>query len=235
MGIQMSRLGRIMGMLRANQAGGTLLASVCMTAVEAVGTDGAGLTLFTKRHRGPICAHGASASLGEDLQLSLGEGPCRDAFGLRELVEVTDLSSSEGERWPIFSLAMIEAGVTSLASFPLRIGGARFGALTTYRSAYGELSFEQVADGYVVAQIAAHLIVAGQAQIGEDSVIPEIEAGFVRMEPVHQATGMIMAQLGIGAEDALARLRGAAFGADRTLLDMAIHIVVGRVVLPEDR
>jgi AmiR/NasT family two-component response regulator len=51
------------------------------------------------------------------------------------------------------------------------------------------------------------------------------------MEPVHQATGMVMAQLGIGAEDALARLRGAAFGSGRTLLDMAIHIVVGRVEL----
>jgi hypothetical protein len=227
----MNRLARIMGILRAERAGGTLLSAVCRAAVESLGANGAGLTLLTKSHRGPICSHGEFASVGEELQLSLGEGPCGDAFETRELVEVTDLSSSGGERWPIFSLAMTGAGVMSLASFPLRIGAARFGALTLYRSAYGELSFEQVADGYVVTQIASHLIVAGQAQIGEDSVIPEIEAGFVRMEPVHQATGMVMAQLGIGAEDALARLRGAAFGSGRTLLDMAIHIVVGRVEL----
>ena len=230
----MSRLARIIGILRAVRAGGTLLGSVCRAAVEVLGTNGAGLTLVTKTHRGPICSHGEFASFGEDLQLSLGEGPCGDAFETRELVEVTDLSSSGGERWPMFSQAMTEAGVTSLASFPLRIGGARFGALTLYRSSFGELSFEQVADGYVVAQIASHLIIAGQAQVGEDSVIPEIEAGFVRMEPIHQATGMVMAQLGIGPEDALARLRGAAFGSDRTLLDMAIHIVLGRTELPRD-
>jgi len=230
----MSRLSRIMGILRAERAGETLLGSVCRAAVVALGTNGAGLTLLTKSHRGPICSHGEFASLGEDLQLSFGEGPCRDAFETRELVEVTDLSSSGGERWPMFSQAMTEAGVTSLSSFPLQIGGARFGALTFYRSLYGELSFEQVADGYVIAQIASHLIIAGQAQVGEDSVIPEIEAGFVRMEPVHQATGMVMVQLGIGAEDALARLRGAAFGSGRTLVDMADHIVLGGVELPRD-
>jgi hypothetical protein len=230
----MSRLGRIMGILGAERVGGTLLGSVCKTAVEAMSANGAGLTLLTRTHRGPICSHGEFAALGEELQFSLGEGPCGDAHAGGELIEVTDLSSGQGERWPMFSAAMTEAGVTSLASFPLRIGGARFGALTLYRSSFGELSFEQVADGYVVAQIASHLIVAGQAQIGEDSVIPEIEAGFVRMEPVHQATGMVMAQLGIEAEDALARLRGAAFGSGRTLLDMAMHIVLGRVELPRD-
>jgi hypothetical protein len=223
-----------MGILGAERAGGTLLGSVCRTAVEVMGTNGAGLILLTNMHRGPICSHGEFASFGEELQFSLGEGPCGDAFAGGELIEVVDLSSGQGERWPLFSPAMTGAGVTSLASFPLRIGGARFGALTLYRSSYGELSFDQVADGYVLAQIASHLIIAGQAQIGEDSVIPEIEAGFVRMEPVHQATGMVMAQLEIGAEDALARLRGAAFGTGRTLLDMAIHIVLGRVELPRD-
>lgn len=230
----MSRLARIMEILRSERGGGTLLSSVCRAAVAALGSNGAGLTLLTKSNRGPICSHGEFASIGEDLQLSLGEGPCRDAFETRELVEVTDLSSSRGERWPMFSQAMTEAGVTSLASFPLRIGGARFGALTLYRSSFGELSFEQVADGYVVTQVASHLIVAGQAQVGEDSVIPEIEAGFVRMEPLHQATGMVMAHLGIEAEDALARLRGAAFGSGRTLLDMSAQIVLGRMELPRD-
>jgi hypothetical protein len=230
----MTRLTRILGILRAERAGETLLSSVCRTAVVALGTNGAGLTLLTRSHRGLICSDGEFGALGEDLQISLGEGPCGDAFETRELVEVTDLSSSRGERWPMFSQAMIEAGVASLASFPLQIGGARFGALTLYRSSYGELSFEQVADGYVITQIASHLIIAGQAQVGEESVMPEIEAGFLRMEPVHQATGMVMAQLGIGAEDALARLRGAAFGSGRTLVDMADHIVVGRVELPRD-
>lgn len=206
-----------------------------MTAVAAIGVDAAGLSLLTRDSQGPICSDGAFAALGEDLQNSLGEGPSFDVFEAFELIEVSDLTSHEGTRWPIFSQGMANAGAGSLASFPLRIGGARFGALTLYRSARkGKLSSDQVADGYVVAQLAAHLIVAEQAHIDGDLVISDVEAGFVRMEPIHQATGMIMAQVSVGVEDALARLRGAAFAAQRSALDMAVDIVAGKVVLPRD-
>ncbi len=230
----MSRLGRILPILLANRGEGSLVGAMCPTAAAAIEVDGAGLTLLTSEHRGPVCAHGPFASLGEELQLSLGEGPWVDAFETGELIEVTDLASHEGKRWPIFSEGMAEAGAGSLASFPLRIGGARFGALTLYRSAYGELSSDQVADSYVIAHLAVHLIVAAQARIGGDLVISEIETGFVRKEAIHQATGMIMAQLSVGAEDALARLRGAAYAAQRSALEMATDIVAGTVVLPQD-
>lgn len=172
--------------------------------------------------------------MGDDLQISLGEGPCFDAYEGGELIEVIDLASHEGDRWPIFSERLADAGAGSLASFPLRIGGARFGALTLYRSAYGELSSDQVADSYVIAQLAAHLIVAKQARIEGDHILSDFQTGFARMEPVHQATGMIMAQLSVGAEDALARLRGAAYAGQRSALEMAMDIVAGKVVLPRD-
>ena len=230
----MSRLGRILPILLANRGEGTLVGAVCLTAVGAIGVDGAGLSLLSGEHRGPVCSHGAFASLGEELQFSLGEGPCIDAYAASELIEVTDLASHEGKRWPIFSEEMGDAGAGSLASFPMRIGGARFGALTLYRSAHGELSSDQVADGYVIARLAAHLIVADQARIDGDLAISDLETGFARMEPIHQATGMIMAQLTVGAEDALARLRGAAYTAQRSALDMAMDIVAGDVVLPRD-
>lgn len=230
----MSRLGRILPILLANRGEGTLVGAVCLTAVGATEVDGAGLSLLSGEHRGPVCSHGAFASLGEELQFSLGEGPCIDAYAASELIEVTNLASHEGMRWPIFSEEMGEAGAGSLASFPMRIGGARFGALTLYRSRHGELSADQVADGYVIAQLAAHLMVADQARIEGDLVISDLETGFARMEPIHQATGMIMAQLSVGAEDALARLRGAAYTAQRSALDLAKDVVVGEVVLPRN-
>jgi len=229
-----SRLVRILPILLADRGEGSLIGALCSTAVSVIEVDGAGLSLLTGGNRTPVCANGAFASLGEDLQLSLGEGPTVDAFEAGELIEVTDLASHEGARWPIFSKGMVDAGAGSLASFPLRIGGARFGALTMYRSTYGELSLDQVADGYVIAQLAAHLVVAEQARIGADLVISDIEAGFARMEPIHQATGMIMSQLSLGAEDALARLRGAAYAAQRSALNMAVDIVAGSVVLTPD-
>lgn len=229
-----SLLDRILPILLANRGGDSLVGAVCRTAAAAIEVDSAGLTLFTSEHRGPVCTHGAFASLGEDLQLSLGEGPCVDAFEGGELIEVTDLASHSGTKWPIFSKEMADAGAGSLASFPLRIGAARFGALTLYRLTRGELSSDQVADSYVIAQLAAHLIVAQQARIAGDHVIADIETGFTRMEPIHQATGMIMAQLSVGAEDALARLRGAAYADQRSALEMAMDIVAGNLVLSRD-
>ena len=231
----MSRLSRLMAILVATRGTGSLVGAVCRTALEAIEVDGAGLSLISNGHRGPVCAEGAFAITGEELQFSLGEGPCSDAFSESELIEVTNISSNQGgTRWPIFTGAMHEAGLGSLASFPLVIGAARFGALTVYRSAYGQLSSDQVADGYLVAQIAAYLIVAEQAQVDDEAVIPEIEAGFVRMGPLHQATGMIMVQLGIGPEDALARIRGAAYAANKSALEVAAGIVDETVVLSAD-
>lgn len=228
---RVSRLGRILPILLSSRGDGSLAGAICLTSATAIGVEGAGLSLLTRDNRGSVCAHGALGSRGEDLQQSLGEGPSVDAFESGELVEVTDLASDSGTRWLIFSAQMADAGAGSLASFPLRIGGARFGALTLYRSARGELSADQIADGYVIAQLAAHLLVAEQARTGGDLVISDIETGFARMAQIHQATGIIMAQLSMGAEDALARLRGAAYAAQRSVRDLARDVVAGTVVL----
>jgi AmiR/NasT family two-component response regulator len=44
-------------------------------------------------------------------------------------------------------------------------------------------------------------------------------------EEIHQATGMIMAQLGVSAEEALLRLRARAFAQGRTSSDVARAII----------
>ena len=51
---------------------------------------------------------------------------------------------------------------------------------------------------------------------------------------VHQATGMILAQLGIPAQDAFVRLRAYAFAHRRPLGDVARDVVARRLVFAED-
>jgi hypothetical protein len=51
---------------------------------------------------------------------------------------------------------------------------------------------------------------------------------------VHQATGMIVAQLGIPAQDAFVRLRAYAFAHRRPLGDVARDVVARRLVFAED-
>jgi hypothetical protein len=52
---------------------------------------------------------------------------------------------------------------------------------------------------------------------------------------VHQATGMVLAQLDISATDALARMRAYAFAHQRLLVDVAADVVARRVSFTEER
>ena len=51
---------------------------------------------------------------------------------------------------------------------------------------------------------------------------------------VHQATGMVLAQLGLPAQDAFVRLRAHAFATCRPLPEVARDVVAGRLVFTED-
>ena len=228
----MSRLGRVITALSANRVNGSLVGGVCSTAIDLLEADGAGLALLTDASSSTICAEGLMAEIGEELQFALGEGPCRDAIAADVLVESDRLPTDP--RWPMFASGMAGTDVLSVASFPVRIGGARVGALTAYRKVPERLSADQAANGYVLAQVAAHVILAAQSNIGDEGIITEMEAGFVRMEPVHQATGMIMGQLGVGPDQALARLRGAAFAAGIPIIAFAREVVAGRTVLSDN-
>jgi len=57
---------------------------------------------------------------------------------------------------------------------------------------------------------------------------------FVTQPVVHQATGMILVQLGISAEDAFARLRAYAYAHDRRLSDVARDVVERRLRFEPD-
>ena len=46
---------------------------------------------------------------------------------------------------------------------------------------------------------------------------------------IHQATGMIVAQVGVRPDDAMALLRGQAFARNTTLIDVARDIVARRI------
>ena len=58
--------------------------------------------------------------------------------------------------------------------------------------------------------------------------------GFVGRAEIHQVTGMVLAQLGVSAEEALARLRGYAFVQQRLLIDVARDVLARRLTFTED-
>jgi GAF domain-containing protein len=128
-------------------------------------------------------------------------------------------------RWLAFSGPALDAGVRSVFGFPLHVGAVRLGALNLYGDRPGSLTDEQRADALVVADIAAQAILTLQANAPPGKLAAELEAGADFRYVVHQASGMVAAQLDVSVGQALIRLRAYAFGNDRSLTEVAQAVV----------
>jgi hypothetical protein len=101
--------------------------------------------------------------------------------------------------------------------------------LNLYRDHPGPLSDDQHADALVMAGVAARAVLAIQAQAPAGALAAELEAGSGFHYVVHQASGMVAAQLEVSVGDALIRLRAYAFANDRPLTDAAQQVVSRRL------
>jgi hypothetical protein len=185
--------------------------------------------------REPVFATDArSGELGE-LQFTLGEGPCMDAMAGNETVLAADLTSAGSERrWPVFAPAAVALGVRGVFSIPIGAGAVRFGALDLYRDRPGPLSHGQLLDVLAYADALLVLMLDHRGGISPsldrflDEEFTERRAG------VHQAAGMVCAQLGVKVADALARLRAYAYAQDRRLAEVSAAVVARRLRFDPD-
>jgi hypothetical protein len=128
-------------------------ARLCQACPQIVGVSGAGVMLMSGDiPRGSLCATDQVSQLIEELQYTLGEGPCVDAYQQGQVVAEPDLGDPAERRWPAFTPPAVAAGVRAVFGFPLRAGTVRLGALNLYRDVPGPLTGGQHADALVVAR-----------------------------------------------------------------------------------
>jgi len=175
--------------------------------------------------RASLAASNTVSARLEDLQYTLGEGPCVDAHTEGRPVMVPDLAQSPAPRWPAFTPLALDAGARAVFGFPVRIGAARLGALNIYRDRPGPLSDDQHADALVIADVTARAILAIQADAPPGTIAAELETEADFHLAVHQAAGMVSVQLDISVADALVQLRARAFGSGRLVADIATDVV----------
>ena len=181
--------------------------------------------------QGSACTTNGVSAMIEDLQYTLGEGPCVDAYSTDTVVTEPNLADPVARRWPAFTPPALQAGVRAVFGFPLRVGTVRLGALNLYRDQPGPLNDEQHADALVVADVAARWVLDAQAGAPSGAVAKELEAGADFHFAVHNAAGMVSVQQEISVAEALIRLRAFAFGNDRLLADVADDVVARRLRL----
>jgi hypothetical protein len=177
--------------------------------------------------QGSLCTTDEVSGLIEDLQYTLGEGPCMDAYRHDRVVLEPDLANPRAPRWLAFTPPAVEAGVGAVFAFPVRQGAVRLGAINLYQDRPGSLSDEQYADGLVMADVAARWVLDMQADAPSGALATELELGADFHFAVHNAAGKVSVQAAVGITEALVRLRAYAFRNDRPLGDVAQDVVAG--------
>lgn len=211
------------------------VARLCRACVQLLPVDGASVSLMTgSENRETLYASDPIIDRIETLQFSLGEGPCFEAFTTRRPVLVTDLPAHPAAAWPVFATQMADQPVGAIFAFPLVHGAARVGAMDLYRTHPGWLTQAELAIALQVADIAASALI-GPGATGSATELDEtwLEALPFHREQVHQATGMLIAEHRIPADQALALLRGYSFAAGRTVEEVAADLV-GRRLHPRE-
>jgi GAF domain-containing protein len=230
------RRGRLDAVLAVimGQPAGPLSDMVCSAAAQRLHAPGVGITIAVSDE----LLQGAHATTlgrtGDGLQEELGEGPAYAAHLSGRPVLVADLA--EDDRWPAFARAAGEVGIVASFSFPIGSGAVKLGTLNLYRPSAVPLDDEQHADGLIFARLALDLLTAPpelDGQVGSSSA--HAWPGAASLTPqLHQATGMVSAQLGVDMADALAALRAHTYATGRPLTDLSADVVARKLRLHDD-
>lgn len=193
----------------------------CEAGLLMLDGDGAAITAnYDKPDRHTLSSTSAVALMLEDAQDVTGEGPGFDAIRTDHVV-----SGRFGMRattpWPVLEGSVAALGFTGeVLALPLKTTHRALGALVVHRSRAAWAFDTDVAD-FLAANLAAALVV----ELTPDELERELTDDWSTRAVVHQATGMIAAQLRIGPVDALVILRARAYALGSTLAEVAVAVV----------
>jgi hypothetical protein len=227
----------IAGQPDSSGRGGTagLLRRVCGAAVQTLSACGAGVSMMTGDGARSV---GAASDPGsarlEELQFTLGEGPCFDAYASRRPVLVPELADRAMSRWPAYAPAVHQNGVRAVFAFPLQIGAARLGVLDVFRDRSGALTSDELRQAVLLAEVTVAALLDQHERGGTAAGMDDLDEAIEDRAELFQAQGMVMVQLGISIGEAMARMRAYAYAENRRLGEVASDIVARRLRFDPD-
>ena len=206
-------------------------------AASVLPVDGAGISLLDDALRVPLGASTAAVTVAEQLEVTLGHGPCLSAAAAREPLMAD--ASTMASRWPVYTVQLAASTpFRSVAAVPLYDqSGDVFAALDLYSAQPAWPSdFHLAAAAAVGAEMARFL--TGELPRQDRTVDDDLD-GWLDVPPaadrmeVWTAAGMVMGEFQEPGSTALARLRGYAFANDLTLDQLAMSLVERLVPLTD--
>lgn len=203
---------------------------LCAGFVRMIPVTGASISLIDRSGRqSSLSSSDTVAARIDELQFQLGEGPQWDAVKTRSYVMIPNLDGDDMAAWPIFAQAMEYLPARALFTLPLLMGAATVGAVTLYNDEIGQLSRQQFREAVAIAASITWRAVHGAIRSADLDDSVESETSPALRREVHQATGIIVAQLDISATAAFSRLQAHAFATNQNLQDLAHDVVANRV------
>ena len=160
----------------------------------------------------------------DELQYETGEGPCLSSIKEHATFVIADMD--DDETWPKFSArAARETGVRSMLSHVLEVEQDALGALNLTALEKDAFTSEDVATGAIFAVHAGIALGNALTFAQEENQIIQLEEGLVTRKVIGQATGLLMAQEGLSADEAFERLVHVSQNANVKLRDIARRYV----------
>jgi hypothetical protein len=220
--------------------GGTAADALCEACVQLLDVDAAAISLvFEGVPSGTLGASGDHARIYDELQFTMGEGPCLDSVALGAPVLVSNLADLNDLRWPAYRPALLEQEIRAVFAIPILLVGDYLGALDLFRGLPGQLTDAHLAAAFLAGALAAmpvlDLLDADlQAAITDPRSDAWSDLSALYRADVSQATGMLVAQLEVEPAEALVRLRAYAYVASRSITEVARDILERRLKLDAD-
>jgi hypothetical protein len=220
------------------------IGAICDTAARLTGADGAAVAVLVASRdvRELVYATDAVAQQIDELQFTVGEGPCLDAY-VSERPELCARFDDEAfRRWPTFTTGVMDLGVAALFAYPVPGQQRPMGVMELYRRTEGELDEQAQHSARLCAAALEETLQSNWAEhlthsTTEEAAIESAALSGIAMPPVdpftrthvHVAAGMIAVQLAVSTAAALERLRAYAFAHSRSITDVAADVLARRL------
>jgi hypothetical protein len=221
---------------------------MCDAAILQTRADGAALAVLTRsaHTRDLVYASDAVARQLDELQYTIGEGPCLDAYlydSPQFYPELDDVAQTS--RWPTFAADATRLGAHALFAFPIPDGQRPMGVLELYRRTAGSLTAAEYTSATACAAAISRQLQSNWQEYASrfDSADKAIDAAaaagaapdqpadaFTRTQ-IHIAGGMIAVQLELNTGEAIDRLRAYSYARGRPISAVAADVIARRLTL----